>query len=109
MIDYDEGSAVGFTALYDKSVSIDQIKSAINKRYGKWALTIINTPQHNVWRVEHEKFAISLATKDDGMKQLIYLAFQPLARAREDWIRAIAREQAATSSGHADGTPCDSK
>lgn len=30
-----------------------------------------------IWRIEPEKFVISMSTNDDGMVQVIYLAFDP--------------------------------
>jgi hypothetical protein len=95
----------GIMALYEKSVSIDQLKASIDSRYGKWALADNATSRVKLWRVESEKFAIQLAvtgsrdvslTKDQaradaigrgfgygdrsdvteaGMKQVIYIAF----------------------------------
>jgi len=37
-IDMNEDCLYGMTAVYDKSVSLDQVKAAIDARYGKWAL-----------------------------------------------------------------------
>jgi len=95
----------GILALYEKSVSIDQLKASIDSRYGKWALAENASSPVKLWRVESEKFAIQLAetkgrskslTKDQarvdaigrglgygdrsdvteaGMKQVIYIAF----------------------------------
>jgi hypothetical protein len=49
------------TALYDKSIPLDDIRAAIDERYGKWAVPeLVNSPLR-VWRVEPEKFAIQLA------------------------------------------------
>ncbi len=95
----------GILALYEKSVSTDDIKAALDRRYGKWAWADTATSPVKLWRVEPEKFAIQLAITDDrtqemtrdeahaqalsqlfehsersnvaegGMKQVIYLAF----------------------------------
>jgi hypothetical protein len=95
----------GILALYEKSVSTDDIKAALDQRYGKWALAGFATSPVKLWRVEPEKFAIQLAITEDrtkevtrdearafalsqaiehtersnvaegGMKQIIYLAF----------------------------------
>jgi len=89
----------GILALYDKSVSMDDIKAAIDELYGKWALSGNGTLPVKLWRVEPEKFAIQLAVVDEadtrtalsralaglgpkhppkqGMKQVIFLAIQP--------------------------------
>ena len=74
----------GMTALYDKSISFDDIKAAIDERYGKWALPGFENSAMKLWRVEPEKFAIqlSIADKKDekiniaeaGTKQAIYIA-----------------------------------
>ncbi len=95
----------GILALYEKSVSTEEIKAALDERYGKWALADFATSPVKLWRVEPEKFVIQLAITDDrtkktkkvtrdeafafglsqaiersnvaegGMKQVIYLAF----------------------------------
>jgi hypothetical protein len=76
-----EGCPQGIVALYGKTVSEEEIKTALDRRYSKWA-----TPLAKLWRVEPEKFVIQLATINDslkeegvtgekGMKQVIYLAF----------------------------------
>jgi hypothetical protein len=54
----------GVTAIYEKSVSIDDIKAAIDKRYGKWAYA--NSPK--LWRVEPQKFAIQLGVTEHRTK-----------------------------------------
>jgi hypothetical protein len=55
----------GVTALYEKSVSIDDVKAAIDQRYGKWAYADTATLPVKLWRVESEKFAISLTVTKD--------------------------------------------
>ena len=80
-IDMNRSCLYGMTAVYDKSVSLDDIRAAINERYGKWA---IPSP-FKLWRVEPEKFAIQLSVADKkdekrgfadaGMKEAIYIAF----------------------------------
>jgi hypothetical protein len=73
------------TALYDKSIPLDDIKAAIDKRYGKWAVPEFANSPLKLWRVEPEKFAITLSTADKkdekrniaeaGTKQALYIAF----------------------------------
>ncbi len=95
----------GVVALYEKSVSMDDLKASIDERYGKWARADNATLPVKLWRVEPRKFAIQLAVTEDrtegmapdqalaqalgqalgygersnvaeeGMKQVIYLAF----------------------------------
>ena len=60
-----DGCPQGILALYDKSISEDQIRAAINQRYGKWATV---TGVVGVWRVEDERFAIQLTTIKDKKK-----------------------------------------
>jgi hypothetical protein len=68
-------------AIYDKTVSVDEIRASLDRRYGRWALDGNRTSAVKLWRVESEKFAIQLATVGDkmeemeGMKQIIYLSF----------------------------------
>jgi hypothetical protein len=74
-IDIKDGAVLGIMAHYDKSVSVDDIKTAIDDHFGKSTYVIDNeTAPVKVWRVESEKIAIQLATEDDGMKQVIYLS-----------------------------------
>lgn len=84
-IDMNQSCLYGMTALFDKSVPLDDIKAAIDERYGKWAVPeFLNSPL-KLWRVEPEKFAIQLgvATKKDekrniadaGTRQALYIAF----------------------------------
>jgi hypothetical protein len=87
----DDACPRGILALYDKSVSMDAVESAVNQRFGKWAYDT-NASSNNIklWRVEPEKFAIQLAlwheeetlstkhkpAKDKGgVPQLIFEAF----------------------------------
>ena len=80
------GCPQGIVAMYDKTVSFDDVRATLDRHYGKWARAENGTPSLKIWRVESEKFAIQLATIDDslketgtvgenGMKQLIYLSF----------------------------------
>jgi hypothetical protein len=67
-------------ARYDKSVSEEELRAAINDRYGKWAVL------RGVWRVESEGFVIQLATvnkemgrdsnEEVGTKHVIYIALK---------------------------------
>jgi hypothetical protein len=75
-----DGCPQGLLALYNKSTSLDEIRAAINQRYGQWSKGL---PQ-DLWRVEPERFAIQLVTikgkknkcmADEEMRQLIYLSF----------------------------------
>jgi len=85
LIDTNEGCIYGITALYDKSIAVDDIKAAIDERYGKWSLSEFANSPLKIWRVESERFAIqlSVADRDDekrnigerGTKQAIFLAF----------------------------------
>jgi hypothetical protein len=54
----------GVTAVYEKSVPIEDLKSAIDQRYGKWGYA--NSPK--LWRVEPQKFAIQLGVTEDRPK-----------------------------------------
>jgi hypothetical protein len=74
-IDIDNVPVQGVIALYDKSVSTDDIESSIDVRYGKWAFATNGTAPVKLWRVEPERFVIQLGVADNGMKQVIYLIF----------------------------------
>jgi hypothetical protein len=84
IVDTKQGCIYGFTALYDKSYSMNEVASAIDERYGKWTLPDFKNP-HRLWRIESEKFTISLAVAgkrdektglaEKGTVVLIYVAF----------------------------------
>jgi hypothetical protein len=75
------------TAHYNKSVSMDDLKAAIDLRYGKWAKATNATSPVKSWRVETETFSIQLREVDKidaqlsgdklevGAKAIIYTAF----------------------------------
>ena len=80
------GCPQGMVAMYDKTVSVEDIKAALDRRYGKGAIWDNSSHRVKLWRVESDKFAIQLATIDDslketgtrgekGMKSVIYLSF----------------------------------
>ena len=74
-LDYTNGSVIGLVALYDEPVSIDDVQTALNQRYGPWATANFQTGPVRLWRVEPEHFAIGLSQDDNGMIRLIYLTF----------------------------------
>ena len=70
LTDFVNGEVVGLTAVYDKSVSKEELRAAINALF-------LNSPQvaNDVWRVEPEQLAISLFDGIDGAKEITYLKF----------------------------------
>lgn len=74
-LDYNYGSVIGLTALYDDPTSEDDVRAAVDERYGKFAFDSNGKSPVSLWRVEPEKLAISLSTNEYGMVQLIYLTF----------------------------------
>ena len=86
VIDMNQNCLYGMTATYDKSIPVEDVRAAIDERYGRWALPL-DDPSGPVklWRVEPEKFAIQLSVADKkdekmniadaGTKQAIYIAF----------------------------------
>ncbi len=71
--DLVKGEIVGLTAVYDKSVSPDEIRAAINNIYGKWSL--LRDGPVRVWRIESEELAVSMYDGTDGVTQVTYLKF----------------------------------
>src|SRR5215472_8181996 len=61
IIDMNQNCLYGMTALYDKSVPLDDVKAAIDEQYGKWALAQFANTSIKIWRVEPERFAIQLS------------------------------------------------
>jgi hypothetical protein len=70
LTDFVDGEVVGLTAVYDKSVSKEELRAAVNALYGK-------SPQvaTDVWRVAPEQLAISIFDGADGAKEITYLKF----------------------------------
>jgi hypothetical protein len=78
---------LGVTVHYDKSVSMEELKAAIDVRYGKWAKATNPTSPVKSWRVETESFSIQLREVDKidaqlsgdklevGAKTITYTAF----------------------------------
>jgi hypothetical protein len=85
IVDMDQGCIYGMTALYDRSVPLDQIKSAIDDLYGQWSVNDLGNSNLHIWRVDPQKFVVQLgvASKQDekrnvaeaGTRQAIYIAF----------------------------------
>jgi hypothetical protein len=81
--------ALAVTAQYDKSVSFDDLKAAIDMRFAKWAGVTNDISPVKSWRVESDRFTIRLRTiteqdaklSDDkfevGTKTVVYTSFQP--------------------------------
>jgi hypothetical protein len=69
LTDVVNGEIVGLTAVYDKSVSIEELLSTIDTLYPNAA--VHGLPDS--WCVEAEQFVIQLSNRKDGTKQLIYL------------------------------------
>jgi hypothetical protein len=74
LTDVVNGEVVGLTAVYDKSVSTQEIRAAIDTLYAKWKLDL-HGGKMALWRVESDQIAIDLSDQDDGTKQVIYLKF----------------------------------
>jgi hypothetical protein len=77
-VEITDGTISGLTALYDPSTSIDVVRASIDHRYGKWAVHGLGRGRAKTWRIEPEKFVVSLAPADKlyyGMSSVSYLAF----------------------------------
>ena len=74
LTDLVRGEVVGLTAVYDKSVSTDEIRAAVNRLYGKRPPSF-HSDSMSTWRIEEEQFAISIFEGTDGAKELTYLKF----------------------------------
>lgn len=60
---------LGLAAIYEKSISLDDLKASIDGQYGKWALPSNADSPVKLWRVEPEKFAIQLSVTEDRTKE----------------------------------------
>jgi hypothetical protein len=64
----------GLTAVYEKSVSTQEIRAAIDSVYGK-SRVASGSDKLWLWRVEPQQIAIQLTAEKNGENQLIYLKF----------------------------------
>jgi hypothetical protein len=86
LIDMNQDCLYGLQALYDKSVSVQDIEVAIDEHYLASKNTDFEKSPLRLWRAESEKFAIQLSADDKkdvkkqladeaGTKRIIYIAF----------------------------------
>lgn len=71
LTDFVNGEVVGLTAVYDKSVSTEELRAAINALYAKATFQVAT----DMWRVEPEQIAISIFDGSNGAKEITYLKF----------------------------------
>lgn len=71
LFEFPNGVPYGLTAIYDKSVTIEDVEASINEHYSKWVYGN-PTPTLKLWRIEPEKFVIQLSSHKSGL-QVIYL------------------------------------
>lgn len=76
------GMPYGLMAVYDKSVTTEDVAASINEQYGRWAYGDTTGPLR-LWKVEPEKFVIQLSSHKSG-PLLIYvpIAAKPVTRQR---------------------------
>ena len=73
LFEFPNGASYGLTAVYDKSVRIDDVQASINAIYSQWAYGDSGSLPVKLWRITPEKFVIQLATTDEGAPQILYL------------------------------------
>ena len=73
LTDFAGGEVVALTAVYDKSVSTQELRAAIDALYAK--SKVVQGSKLFVWRVEPERMAVQLADLGDGTNQVAYLKF----------------------------------
>jgi hypothetical protein len=71
LTDFVNGEVVGLTAVYDKSISTQELRAAINTLYAKWKFPLDDADPF-LWRVEPEQLVAQFAERSDGTKLLIY-------------------------------------
>jgi hypothetical protein len=70
LFEFPNGVPYGLTAVYDKSVTIEDVEASINDHYSKW---VYGDPTRlKLWRIEPEKFVIHLSSNKNG-PEVIYL------------------------------------
>jgi hypothetical protein len=72
LTDFVNGEIVGLTAVYDKSISTQELRAAIDTLYAKWKFPPDSSSPF-LWRVTPEQLVAQLSDRDDGTKLLIYL------------------------------------
>jgi hypothetical protein len=72
LTDFVDGEVVGLTAIYDKSVSMQELRAAIDLPYARWRAAALDGEGISMWKVDAEQMVIQLSDWDDG-KRLIYL------------------------------------
>jgi hypothetical protein len=86
LIDMNQDCLYCLQAIYDKSVSVQDVEVAIDGHYLASKNTDFEKSPLRLWRVESEKFAIQLSADDKkdvkrnisaeaGTKRIIYIAF----------------------------------
>lgn len=65
----DNPCPLGMEAIYEKSVSMDDLKVAIDREYGQWGQPGNANLPVKLWRVDPEQFAIQLAVTEDRTKK----------------------------------------
>ena len=78
LTDFVSGEVIGLTAVYDRSVSEEELRAAIYKLYGEQPPTFQGTAM-SAWRIEAEQLAISISDGTNGAKKVIYLKFGALS------------------------------
>lgn len=74
LTDFVNGEVVGLTAVYDKTVSAEELRAAVNALYPKSKLQALE-----IWRVEPEQLAISVFDGNNGAREVTYLKFGTFA------------------------------
>jgi hypothetical protein len=65
----DDPCPLGLVAIYEKSVSLNDLKAAIDEQYGRWALPSGADSPMKLWRVEPKRFAIQLSVTKDRTRE----------------------------------------
>jgi hypothetical protein len=71
LTDFVNGEVVGLTAVYDKSVTREELRATIDALYPKPTFQVAT----DIWRVEPEQLAISIFDGSNGSKVVTYLKF----------------------------------
>jgi len=79
-LDTDEGIYVASSVYYSsQKISFEGLVTQINKKYPDQKYYKVSTDDYKVWRLEKEKFVISLSSEqEDGYFRLIYIKFMSM-------------------------------
>ena len=77
MVDVKDGIFHAATVTYPRKLTLEEARQSLNKLYGKYETpSLAIDGEMGIWRVENNKFVISLTRDEDSIK-VLYIRFMP--------------------------------